>query len=59
MLRPVTLFTGQWADPTSKDLAPLAKEMATMVWNSPAGATTSTCKKHLQTIRTYKVAETS
>jgi hypothetical protein len=27
MARPVTLFTGQWADLPLKDLAPMAKEM--------------------------------
>ena len=27
MARPITLFTGQWADMSLKDLAPLAKEM--------------------------------
>jgi hypothetical protein len=27
MARPVTLFTGQWADLPLKDLAPLAKKM--------------------------------
>lgn len=27
MTRPVTLFTGQWADMPLEELAPLAKEM--------------------------------
>jgi L-glyceraldehyde 3-phosphate reductase len=41
MPRPVTLFTGQWADLPLEKLAPLARKWATTASSSPAGATTS------------------
>ena len=42
MARPVTLFTGQWADLPLEKLAPLAKRWATTASSSPAGAIIST-----------------
>ena len=40
MSRPVTLFTGQWADlPSPNSAARKVKAWATTAWNSPAGAT--------------------
>lgn len=34
MARPLTIFTGQWADMKLEDLAPLAKKWATKAWKS-------------------------
>ena len=42
MPRPVTLFTGQWADLPFEEMCRLASGGATTAWRSPAGATTST-----------------
>lgn len=41
MARPVTLFTGQWADMPLEELAPLAKEMGYDGLELAVGATTS------------------
>jgi hypothetical protein len=48
MARPVTLFTGQWADLPLRSLARSPKAWATTAWSWPAGATTSTCRKRLR-----------
>ena len=42
MARPVTLFTGQWADLPFEEVAAWRASGATTAWRSPAGATTST-----------------
>ena len=42
MARPVTLFTGQWADLPLEELCQKARTGATTASSSPAGATTST-----------------
>ena len=44
MARPVTLFTGQWADLPLEELAEKAGSGASTAWSWPAGATTSRCK---------------
>ena len=41
MARPVTLFTGQWADLPLETVAKKPAPGATTAWSSPAGATTS------------------
>ena len=42
MARPVTLFTGQWADLTLEDLAKKAERRGALTgWSWPAGAITS------------------
>ncbi len=48
MARPITLFTGQWADMPLEVLAPKAEAGATMGWNSRAGAITSKSTKALE-----------
>ena len=42
MTRPITLFTGQWADLPFEEVCRLASDWGTTGWRSPAGATTST-----------------
>ena len=42
MGRPLTLFTGQWADLPLEDLARKAAEFGYQAWNWPAGAIIST-----------------
>ena len=53
MPRPVTLFTGQWADLPLAELAPLAGRWATTGSSSPAGATTSTSARRSSSRATW------
>lgn len=38
MARPVTIFTGQWADLPMEEMCKTAKEMGYEGWRSPPGA---------------------
>ena len=54
MARPVTLFTGQWADLPLEVFAAKATSGDSTAWSSPAGATTSTCRARSTTPATAR-----
>ena len=56
MARPVTLFTGQWADLPFEEVAGSPPSGATTGSRSPAGATTSTSGRPLRTTATCRPA---